>query len=68
MVWVWTILIAFWGLPLLIMLVVGLACLASERVRLAAARILGLITGPTSSSRTRNQPALIRPRSNDRRD
>jgi hypothetical protein len=57
---VWTILIAFWGLPLLFTMVCGLACLLSERLRLSAARVLGLIADPTSSPSARNNAAPAR--------
>ena len=57
MAWVLTILIAFWGLPLLTMLAIGLACLVSERLRLSAARILGLPARPGAPPHAGNNPA-----------
>lgn len=56
MAWVLTILIAFWGLPLLVMLAIGLACLVSERIRNSAARVIGLRSEPTVSPRAQATP------------
>lgn len=45
MAWIFTILFVFWGIPLLTMLAIGLACLMSERLRAATADVLGLNAG-----------------------
>jgi len=68
--WIVTILIAFWGVPLLTMLVVALACLVSGRTRRAAARFLGLDGYTTSSSHPGNAPVPLRidPRTDDHHD
>ncbi|HXD02544.1 MAG TPA: hypothetical protein VN627_04475 [Novosphingobium sp.] len=55
-----TILIAFWGVPLLTMLVVALACLVSGRTRRAAARFLGLDVHTPSSPQPGHRPVPLR--------
>ena len=63
-----TILIALWGLPLLTILAVGLACLVSQRLRRSAARIPGLGTHPASPppARTAARPARRKSRADER--
>ena len=56
MAWILTILIAFWGLPLLVMMAVGFACLVSQRFRHAAARVIGLHPAPKVSPRREAVP------------
>ena len=60
MAWILTILIAFWGLPLLTMLAIGLACLISGRLRYSAARVLGLHTNGDSPPKAGRNPAPAR--------
>lgn len=63
MTWIMTILIALWGLPLLTILAVGLACLVSQRLRRSVARILGLVIDPVSSPPARSAAGSARRKS-----
>ncbi len=55
MAWIITILFVFWGIPLLTILAIGIACLLSERMRAATASLLGLNTGSPTAARVRNR-------------
>lgn len=55
--WILTILIAFWGLPLVVVLAVGLACPVFPRFRKSVVRVLGLQTDSAVSQRMRSSAA-----------
>ena len=59
MVLIVSIIVAFWVLPLLVMLALGLACLVSERLRHSLSRVLGVDLEALAGRRTHIPPARI---------
>lgn len=68
MVLIVSIIVAFWVLPLLVMLALGLACLVSGRLRDTLSRVLGVDLEALAARRTHIPPARapLQPRVYDR--